>query len=295
MAKSTNALTYMKRLSVITVNLNNGEGLQQTCESLFAQTFTDYEFIVVDGGSTDGSVTFLQHHTDQITRWTSEPDRGIYHAMNKGIQAATGEYCLFLNSGDWLVRSTTLETVFAQQPQADIVAGDIYFFDTQANAIKWHIPSPDTLTAKTLFLGTLPHQATLIRRSLFERFGGYNEQLKIASDWLFFVEALLEHGCSYQHIPETVAYFGMDGISCNPPTDSLPRREQLSVLKQKYLRFLPDYERLDQLEKQRDRWLQSREYQAYQFLKLTGVIRAGVLARRLKRFLTRIFLTKRPA
>ena len=285
----------MNRLSVITINLNNADGLRRTCESLFTQSFTDYEFIVIDGGSTDGSVAFLEQHTDHITHWVSDPDRGIYHAMNKGIQFATGTYCLFLNSGDWLVSSATLETVFAQQPQADIVAGDVYFFDTLANAIKWHIPSPDTLTAKTLFLGTLPHQVTLIRRILFERFGLYNEQLKIASDWLFFVEALLERGCSYQHIPETVAYFNMDGISCNPQTASLPRREQLTVLQQKYPRFLPDYERLDQLEKQRDQWLQSREYPVYRFLERMGIIRAGVRVRRLKRFLTRTFRMKRSA
>ena len=285
----------MKRLSVITVNLNNADGLRRTGESLFAQSFTDYEFIVIDGGSTDGSVAFLEQHTNHITRWTSEPDGGIYQAMNKGIAQATGTYCLFLNSGDWLVGSSTLETVFAHQPQADIVAGDIYFFDTQANAIKWHVPSPDALTAKTLFLGTLPHQATLIRRSLFGQFGVYNEQLHIASDWLFFLETLLERGCSYQHIAQTVAYFNMDGISCNPYTNSLPRREQLDVLQQKYPRFLPDYDRLDQLEKQRAQWLQSHEHAVYQFLKRVGVIRVGVLARRLNRFVTRTFRMKHPA
>ena len=293
LAKLTTPQSDMNRLSVVTINLNNADGLRRTCQSLFTQSFTDYEFIVIDGGSTDGSVAFLEQHTDRITRWTSEPDRGIYHAMNKGIQFATGSYCLFLNSGDWLVSSATLETVFAHQPQADIVAGDVYFFDTQANAVKWHILSPGILTAKTLFLGTLPHQATLIRRSLFEQFGVYNEQLKIASDWLFFIEALLERGCSYQHIAETVAYFSTDGISCNPQTNSLPRREQLGVLQQKYPRFLPDYDRLDQLEKQRTQWLQSREYAVYQSLERVGVIRAGILARRLKRFLTRTFLRKR--
>lgn len=287
LVKLANALPVMNRLSVITVNLNNVEGLRRTCQSLFAQSFIDYEFIVIDGGSTDGSVAFLEEHTDRITRWTSEPDRGIYHAMNKGIAQATGTYCLFLNSGDWLVHSSTLETVFSQQPQADIVAGDVYFFDTQKGAIKWYVPSPDRLTAKTLFLGTLPHQATFIRRTLFNKIGLYNEQLKIASDWLFFLDALLIHGCSYQHYPEPVAYFNMDGISCDPQTASLPRREQLSLLQQKYPLFLPDYERLDQLEKQSQLWLQSREYRVYHFLKRMGVIRVGILARRLKRFIVR--------
>ena len=279
----------MNRLSVVTINLNNADGLRRTCESLFTQSFTDYEFIVIDGGSTDGSVAFLEQHTDHITHWVSDPDRGIYHAMNKGIQFATGTYCLFLNSGDWLVSSATLETLFAQQPHADIVAGDVYFFDAQKEAIEWHVPSPDRLTAKTLFLGTLPHQATFIRRTLFDEIGLYNEQLKIASDWLFFLEVLLIHGCSYQHHPEAVAYFNMDGISCDPKTASLPRQEQLGVLQQKYPLFLSDYEQLDRLEKQSQQWLQSREYRVYRFLERMGVIRAGVFGRRLKRFVQRTF------
>ena len=285
----------MPALSIITVNLNNYAGLEKTIQSVFSQTFLAIEYIVIDGGSTDGSDGLLSTHSERIAYWTSAPDNGIYHAMNKGIRQATGDYCLFLNSGDWLAESTTLANVFAQKPQADIASGDVYFFDTQANAIKWHVPSPERLTAKTLFLGTLPHQATLIRRNLFERFGVYNEQLIIASDWLFFVESLLESGCSYQHIPETIAYFNMDGISCDPQTASLPRREQLGILQQKYPMFLPDYEQLDQLEKQRDQWLQSREYPVYRFLERMGIIRAGVRVRRLKRFLTRIFLMKRSA
>ena len=279
----------MNRLSVVTVNLNDVAGLSRTCQSLFTQSFTDFEFIVIDGGSTDGSVEFLQNHTNKITHWVSEPDNGIYHAMNKGIRAATGVYCLFLNSGDWLAEPTTLENVFVQNPEADIVSGDIYFFDMQQGAIKWHVPSPDKLTAKVLFLGTLPHQATFIRRGLFDRVGLYNEQLKIASDWLFFLEALLMHGCSYQHHPEPVAYFNMDGISCDPKMASLPRREQLSVLQEKYPLFLADYEQLDRLEIESQHWLQSREYRVYRFLERIGVIRVGVLGRRLKRFILRIF------
>ena len=277
----------MNRLSVITVNLNNAEGLLKTTQSLFDQSFTDFEFIVVDGGSADGSVDLLRNYTDRILYWVSEPDNGIYHAMNKGIKVATGEYCLFLNSGDWLAEPTTLESVFAQQPQADIVSGDVYFFDTQMGAVKWNVHSPNQPTAKTLFLGTLPHQATFIRRSLFATVGLYNEQLKIASDWLFFMDALLIHGCSYQHYNATVAYFNMDGISCDPKTASLPRREQVRILREKYPLFLPDYEQLDRLEKQSEQWLQSREYRVYQFLERIGVIRLGVFSRRVKRVIQR--------
>lgn len=279
-------------LTIITVNLNNAAGLKKTIESVVNQSFRSVDYIVIDGASKDNSRQIIQDYDSFISYWISESDNGIYHAMNKGIRKAAGEYCLFLNSGDWLAEPTTLESVFAQKPHADIVAGDVYFYDSQQNAIKWHVPSPDQLTAKTLFLGTLPHQATFIRRSLFGKIGLYNEQLKIASDWLFFIEALVEQGCSYQHHKGPVAYFNMDGISCNPATESLPRREQLYILRQKYPLFLPDYERLDQLETQTQQWVHSREYRVYRFLEHIGIIKLGMLCRRAKRAVQRSLIQK---
>ena len=277
----------MNQLSIITINYNNNQGLVKTIESVVCQTFDKYEFIIVDGGSTDGSKDTILKNIERVTYWVSEPDRGIYHAMNKGIKAAKGKYCLFLNSGDWLAKPDILQQVFAENPQADIVSGNINFFDNQKNEIKWYVPSPDQLTAKTLFQGSLPHQATFIKRNLFEHIGFYNEQLKIASDWLFFVEALLVRNATYQHFKGVVAYFNMDGISCDPATKSLPRREQLIILQEKYPLFLPDYDRLDQLEKQSQQWLQSWEYRVYRFLVSMGVIRLGVFSRRVKRVIQR--------
>ena len=277
----------MNRLSVVTVNLNNVAGLSRTCQSLFSQSFIDFEFIVIDGGSTDGSIEFLQTHTDKITRWTSEPDSGIYNAMNKGIRAATGEYCLFLNSGDWLVHENILADVFASKPTADIVAGDVYYFDTDRGQIHWQVDSPEVLTAKTLFGGTLPHQATFIKRKLFYGLGFYDESLKIASDWLFFMKALLENEATYQHFRGVISYFAMDGISCDPTTESLPRREQLAILHEKYPRFVPDYERLEQLENESRQWLQSREFAVYRIFRKVGLISLGIWGRRAIRFTNR--------
>ena len=91
------------KLSIITVNLNNLEGLKKTYESVVCQTFTDYEWLVIDGGSTDGSREFIEEHQDKFAYWCSEPDKGIYNAMNKGIVRAKGEYLNFMNSGDYFV------------------------------------------------------------------------------------------------------------------------------------------------------------------------------------------------
>ena len=277
----------MPAISIITINLNNAQGLQKTIESVVNQTFQAKEFIIVDGDSTDRSIDVIQFYESNISCWISEPDTGIYNAMNKGVKLAHGEYCLFLNSGDWLAGNSILEQLFENQLTDDIVAGDIYFFDNDSNQIKWQVLSPDVLTAKTLFNGTLPHQATLIKRELFDRVGLYNEKLKIASDWLFFVEALLEKGCSYTHYQGVVSYFNMDGISCNPATDSLPKREQLMVLRQKYPLFLADYDRLAQLEEQTNQWSGSREYLVFTYFQKIGLIQAGVFCLRVFRFLKR--------
>lgn len=277
----------MTQLSVITINLNNSAGLKKTIESVVSQTFSSFEFIIIDGGSTDSSGRVIEEYSKHFTYWISEPDQGIYHAMNKGIKVAKGNYCLFLNSGDWLVNNTVLADVFSENPTADIIAGDVYYYDNQRNSIQWHVESPDILSAKILFQGSLPHQSTFIRRALFETIGYYNESLRIASDWLFFVEALLEKGCSYKHYQGVVSYFNMDGISCNPATDSLPKREQLSVLQQKYPLFLADYDRLAELEKQSNRWSGSREYLVFNYFQKIGLIQAGVLCLRLFRFLKR--------
>ncbi len=277
----------MPAISIITINLNNAQGLQKTIESVVNQTFQAKEFIIVDGDSTDSSIDVIQLYESNISCWISEPDTGIYNAMNKGVKLAHGEYCLFLNSGDWLAGNSILQQLFENQLTDDIVAGDIYFFDNDSNQIKWQVPSPNVLTAKTLFNGTLPHQATLIKRELFDRIGLYNEKLKIASDWLFFVEALLEKGCSYKHYNGVVSYFNMDGISCNPATDGLPKKEQLMVLRQKYPLFLADYDRLAQLEEQSNRWSGSREYLVFTYFQKIGLIQAGVLCLRVFRFLKR--------
>lgn len=178
----------MIEFSIITINLNNAQGLKKTVESVISQDFRNYEYIVVDGASTDDSIESIIEYRSHIDHLVSEPDNGIYHAMNKGIGMANGRYCLFLNSGDWLADEQVLSRVFEPCQDADIISGDSAYYDTATQTIRWLIPSPDGLTAATLFNGTLPHQSTFIKRELFNRYGLYNEDLKIASDWLFLLK-----------------------------------------------------------------------------------------------------------
>ena len=277
----------MLKLSVITINLNNALGLNKTVKSVINQSYTDFEYIIIDGSSTDNSIQIIKECAKYLSHWISEEDNGIYHAMNKAIRAAKGEYCLFLNSGDWLANDHVIEDVFSQYLDADIIAGNVYFYDTSNDKIKWEVCSPNQLTAKTLFYGNIPHQATFIRRKLFETVGLYNEELKIASDWLFFLEALLDHGATYTHYDGFIAYFSMDGISCRPETKGLPRKELMSILNERYPRFIADFEQLKQLEEKENAWYESKEFKVYRVLERLGIIQAGVFCIRVKNFLKR--------
>ena len=115
----------MPTLTIITINLNNSIGLRKTIESVISQTYNDFEYLIIDGGSIDGSVDVIKEYADRISYWFSEPDKGIYNAMNKGILKAKGQYLQFLNSGDYLVNKNVIENVFHELPDCDLLYGNI--------------------------------------------------------------------------------------------------------------------------------------------------------------------------
>lgn len=112
------------KISIITINYNNVEGLKRSIESVVNQTSKDYEYIIIDGGSTDGSVDVIKLYSNRIDYWESEPDRGIYHAMNKGVKLATGEYVIFMNSGDKFYSNEIIADFIKLNPKEDILSGD---------------------------------------------------------------------------------------------------------------------------------------------------------------------------
>lgn len=206
------------KLSIITINLNNVSGLQKTIESVICQTFRDFEYIVIDGAGTDGSVEVIEQYAEKINYWISEPDTGIYNAMNKGILKATGTYCLFLNSGDTLYSETVLENVFTENYSEDIITGDmlrIYSDKTVLDKGQACIRSSEgqKLTLFDLFFGFMNHQATFIKKELFSRFGLYDENYKIVSDWLFFLNVIGLHGVQVKYINTIISCFDMTGVS----------------------------------------------------------------------------------
>lgn len=214
----------MRKLSIITINRNNAEGLRKTMESVFSQTYCDFEYIIIDGASTDDSVNIIRGFTLQAegldVKWISEPDKGIYDAMNKGIEMATGEYCLFLNSGDVLANDNVIENWLQHDLKADIIACNAIFEKSRYQQEELII-SPDDVKSQHLILSYLPHQATFIRRQLFKDIHLYDTSFRVVSDWLFFIEALLVHYASYQHINMFVARCETEGISNQPNSRTL--------------------------------------------------------------------------
>ena len=201
------------KLSIITVNLNNREGLQKTIDSVVSQTFRDFEWIVIDGGSTDGSKELIEQYADHFAYWVSEPDKGIYNAMNKGIKVAKGVYLQFLNSGDWLCDSEVLEKVFGKERSADILYG--YMLVEGSKSFSCSAMMKQVLHWTDFIGNTLPHQASFIKRVLFEKFGFYDETYKIAGDTKFFIKAIVWEKATYEFVPEKIATFQPGGISSN--------------------------------------------------------------------------------
>ncbi len=218
-------------LSIITINRNNSAGLEKTLKSVASQTCKDFEHIIIDGASTDDSVDVIKKYesslstlkTSHLIKWVSEPDKGIYNAMNKGIKMAEGEYIQILNSGDVLASD-------------DVVARMRIELMTKNNALDEHLPilygnmikdfgngkrKKDTcgngIYTPESFLyfynGTLNHDCAYIQRDLFEKYGYYNEEMKICSDWEWYVRTIVfgKEKVFYTDIDVTI--FDMYGVS----------------------------------------------------------------------------------
>jgi len=203
----------MSRLTIITVCLNEVETIEKTMQSVLSQTFQDFEWIIVDGLSTDGTLEIIKKYAHRIDIMISEKDNGVYDAMNKGIARAKSEYIYFLNGGDFIVSENTLEKIFSRKLYGDIVYGDIIAFDSLGRQTLMKMPSK--ITKHFHFKKTLPHQSTLIKKSLFDLVGHYDINYKIASDYYFTMKAIFKYHCSTQYIDEVFAVFGRGGLSEN--------------------------------------------------------------------------------
>ena len=221
-----------KKVSIITVNYNNCIGLERTVKSVLEQTYQELEYIVIDGGSTDGSKELIEEYSSKLEYWVSEPDRGIYHAMNKGIAKAKGEYLLFLNSGDYLCSSHILEDVFKYKRTADLLIGRQMFVDAPGKVSKSPRLHKDEFNISFFFSSTLPHQSTFIRKSLMDSIGGYDEQYKVSADWVFWIQSVVLRNCSTEILPFCISYMEKGGVSNDMEKCHADMSRYLNVLMQ---------------------------------------------------------------
>ena len=200
------------KLSIITINYNNCAGLSRTIDSITRQSCKDFEWIIIDGASTDGSVDLIRQNWQHITFWVSEPDNGIYNAMNKGLQQAHGEYCLFLNSGDWFAQNNTIEQLLP------ILSGDIFvarslYHNGQKITSQSRYLTQDDFALSTLARESLPHQSTFIRTTLLRQAGGYDESYRLLADWAFFMQMAINNSAVFVFSDICTSVYDTSGLS----------------------------------------------------------------------------------
>jgi len=225
-----------KKISIITVCLNEKAKIEKTIQSVLAQTFRDYEFLIIDGGSTDGTLDMIAKYEDRIDLLISEEDHGIYHAMNKGIISSHGEYLLFLNGGDYLFDKSTLENIFKNRPSADIIYGDLMFDDTEGRAHtgECFVAKPQRNISFLSFFyprTTLYHPGSIIKKCLFFSHGLYCEKFKLLGDYEFFIRVIGRHKVSRKYLPITLSVFNTLGASSKKETQLLRKQERKTALK----------------------------------------------------------------
>lgn len=214
-------------IDIVTINKDNKDGLLETILSVISQTVYDQiNYIVIDGGSTDGSKEIIKKYKGRLGYSISRPDKGIYNAMNKALSHLKGDYVLFLNSGDYLASETTIEQVLKYLDGTTIIYGDQMLVGNKklvnlgGVSIMVHSNEPvvsikkypDNVDESFFRSNSLPHQSTFIKCD-YQKEHPYSEKFKVVSDGLFFRQAILDDNVTYKHIPVTVSCFALNGIS----------------------------------------------------------------------------------
>ena len=203
-------------LSIITINYNNIEGLRKTANSILSQSWHDYEWIIIDGGSTDGSKKLIEDTVNELAAsgfnplsyWCSESDKGIYNALNKGIAHSHGTYINCMNSGDEFYEDTTLEQVFSSSHSSDIVFGNSFHHSIEKTFVSQY---PVSIDIYFLYHSNICHQAMFVKTDLLKA-SPFDEQYSICADYAKWLELMIQ-GCSFKYIPNMVCRFDMTGMS----------------------------------------------------------------------------------
>lgn len=214
----------MKKLSIITICYNE-PNLEQTCESIVNQTWQDFEWVVIDGGSNKETLAIFEKYKNRIDKFISEPDNGIYNACNKGLKLATGEYIHFLNAGDSYYSDTVLNVVFQENSYTEDV---LYGEQQEVYMNKTTFSKQPEITNDFLINSTIQTSAAFIKKELFDKYGLFNENYKIVSDYEHFV-IFFKNGATFKHLDLVVSKFDKNGISSNKKFKELHQKERREI------------------------------------------------------------------
>jgi len=204
------------KISIITVSFNASASIAKAIDSVISQSYHEKEHIVIDGGSTDGTVNILQNYRNHLSHLVSGPDDGIYDAMNKGLDLATGDVICFLNADDQYATNTVLSQV-AQQMQKqelDALMGDVVFFNPKDPDKTVRRYRSDRFSPARLAWGWMPsHPALFMKRNIMKQVGYFKTDYRIAGDYEYVVRAFQKNTLKYQHLSEVLVRMQIGGIS----------------------------------------------------------------------------------
>lgn len=226
----------MNKLSIITINFNNSEGLKKTINSIKCQSSKDFEYLVIDGGSSDNSVEVIRENSSIVDYWISEKDNGVYHAMNKGVKVATGDYCIFMNSGDVFYDEKVIEHVIPSLDNTDVIVGSTWLSFGRL------VVAPRDVPMRYFYNETLQHQSSFIKRELLLKYP-YDETLHYVSDWKFWIQTLVFADYTYKPLDFLISIYDFSGMSTiNYKSCAAEKNQELN----KFFptKVLRDYEKL---------------------------------------------------
>lgn len=270
----------MVKISIVTVCFNSAKTIEQTIKSVINQSYNNIEYIIIDGGSTDGTLDVIKKYEPYISYWVSEPDKGIYDAMNKGIRAATGELLGFINSDDWYEKDILGKYVNKYQlDQADVLYGDLTIVD-DSGAAQQHWLCDDVCFDYFYFKMVIPHPTTFIKTKILKE-NMFSTKNKLVSDYELLLRLFVE-GHKFQYVGKgTVVYFRNSGISASKKwLGYLEYRRFLKKMIKEYHLLLP--------EKTKKQINNKRLFSIFDYIiekkqsKLLKVITNGLLTRQIK-------------
>ncbi|HSA06003.1 MAG TPA: glycosyltransferase family 2 protein [Candidatus Gastranaerophilales bacterium] len=221
------------KVSIITACYNAEKTIEETVRSVAGQTYKDIEYIIVDGASKDSTLSILEKYKDKISKLISEPDNGVFNAQNKGIKAATGDLIFILNADDVFINELVVEQFvnFTKNRTEEVILGDIILLDKYTGKV-YH-EKQQLIDDIQLLKSTVFHPATFFKREVFEKYGLYNEENRITSDYEWYVNYFRKNNGNYAYLDKPISVFSMSGLSSNEEHGKIHQTER-NKIQEKY-------------------------------------------------------------